>query len=253
MIGFALLLRKELLEQARTMRLPVVVAVFAVFGLLSPVFARYVREIIEAVGGSQLQGIVPAPTTADAVAQFTKNMGQFGVLTAILVTMGSVAAEKERGTASFLLTKPISRAAFLSAKVVAIGALLAIALVVAGTLCWIYTTILFEPLPIAGFVGAVGLVWLSLAVFASLTFVASVVTRSALAAGGIGFAALLAAGVLSALPGIGPYLPTSLWGAADRLAGGTVPDLLAGPVLVNAAIVAVALGAAWWSFRSQEL
>ena len=55
------------------------------------------------------------------------------------------------------------------------------------------------------------------------------------------------------MPGIGPYLPTSLWGAADRLAVGTVPDLLAGPVLVNAAIVAVALGAAWWSFRRQEL
>jgi len=76
---------------------------------------------------------------------------------------------------------------------------------------------------------------------------------AALAAGGSGLAALLAAGVLSALPGIGPYLPTSLWGAADRLAVGTVPDLLAGPVLVNAAIVAVALGAAWWSFRRQEL
>jgi ABC-2 type transport system permease protein len=121
--GFGLLLRKEIREQVRTARLPVVVAVFAMLGLLSPVFARYIREIVEAAGGGQFQGMIPEPTVADAVAQFTKNMGQFGVLIAILVTMGSVATEKERGTAAFLLTKPITRGAFVGAKVLAIGTL----------------------------------------------------------------------------------------------------------------------------------
>jgi ABC-2 type transport system permease protein len=253
MTGFGLFLRKELREQVRTMRLPVVVIVFAIFGLLSPVFARYVREIVEAVGGGQFEGMIPEPAVADAVAQFTKNMGQFGVLIAILVTMGSVAAEKERGTAAFVLTKPITRGAFVAAKVVAIGALLALAVGVAGLLCWVYTTILFEPLPVAGFAGAVALVWLSLAVFAALTFLASVVTRSAVVAGGVGFGLVLVLGILSALPGIGPYLPTSLWGAADVLALGTAPDPLLGPVLVNVALVAIAVGLAWWSFRRQEL
>jgi ABC-2 type transport system permease protein len=253
MIGLGLLLRKEVREQARTMRLLVVVAVFALFGLLSPVFARYVREIVEAVGGGQFQGMIPEPRVADAVAQFTKNMGQFGVLIAILVTMGSVAAEKERGTAAFLLTKPISRGAFVLAKVVAIGTLLALALAVGGALCWIYTAILFEPLPAAMFAGAVALIWLSLAVFAAFTFLASVTTRSGLVAGGIGFAAFLLVGILSALPGIGPYMPTSLWGAAITLALGTTPEPLVGPVLANVAVIGAALGLAWWSFRRQEL
>ena len=253
MSGFGLLLRKELREQARTMRLVVVVAVFAIFGLLSPLFARYVREIVDAVGGGQFEGMIPAPVVGDAVVQFTKNVGQFGVLIAILVTMGSVATEKERGTAAFLLTKPIGRGAFVAAKVVAIGALLALAMAVAGTLCWIYTTILFEPLPAAGFAAAVALIWLSLAVFAALTFLASVATRSALVAGGVGFGLFLVAGILSALPGIGPYMPTSLWGAADTLALGTTPDPLLGPVLVNVGFVAAAIGLAWWLFRRQEL
>ena len=253
MTGLGLLLRKELLEQARTMRLVVVVAVFAILGLLSPVFARYVREIVEAVGGGQFQGMIPAPVVGDAVLQFTKNVGQFGVLIAILVTMGSVATEKERGTAAFLLTKPIGRGAFVMAKVVAIGALLGLALAVGGVLCWTYAAILFEPLPVAGFAGAVALLWLSLAVFAALTFLASVTTRSALVAGGAGFGVFLVAGILSALPGIGTFMPTSLWGAADALALGTVPDPLLGPVLVNVGIVVVALTLAWWSFRRQEL
>lgn len=253
MTGLGLLLRKEIREQARTMRLVAVVAVFALLGLLSPVFARYVREIVEAVGGGQFEGMIPEPVVGDAVVQFTKNMGQFGVLIAILVAMGSVATETERGTAAFLLTKPITRGAFVAAKVIAIGALLAIALTVAGVLCWIYTTILFEPLPVAGFAGGVALVWLSLVAFAAVTLLASVVTRSGLAAGGLGFGAFVATGILSALPAIGPYMPTSLWGAADALALGTVPDPLAGPVLANVILVLAALGLAGWSFRRQEL
>jgi len=251
--GFGLLLHKEMREQVRTMRLPVVVAVFAMIGLLSPVLARYVREIVEAVGGGQFQGMIPEPTVADAVAQFTKNTGQFGVLVAILVTMGSVATEKERGTAAFLLTKPITRGAFVGAKVLAIGTLLALATAVAGVLCWIYTAILFEPLPAAEFGAAVGLVWLSLAVVAALTFLASVATRSALVAGGIAFGAFLVAGILSALPSVGAYMPTSLWGAADLLALGTVPDPLAGPIAANMLFAAAAIGLAWWSFRRQEI
>jgi ABC-2 type transport system permease protein len=251
--GFGLLLRKEVVEQVRTMRLVVVVAVFAIFGLLSPVFARYVREIVEAVGGGQFGGMIPAPVVGDAVVQFTKNVGQFGVLVAILLTMGSVATEKERGTAAFLLTKPITRDAFVAAKIVAIGALLALALLVAGVLCWVYTAILFEALPVAGFAGALALLWLSLAVFAALTFLASVATRSALVAGGLGFGLFLLLGIFSAFPTIGPYMPLSLWTAADMLALGTVPDPLLGPVLVNVAIIAVALGLASWSFRRQEL
>ena len=253
MKGFALLLGKEVREQVRTMRLVVVVAVFAVFGLLSPVFARYVREIVDAVGGGQLGGVIPDPSVADAVIQFTKNMGQFGVLIAILLAMGAVATEKERGTAAFILTKPVTRAAFIAAKAAAIGGLLALALAIAGALAWVYTTILFESLPGGGYAAAVGLVWLSLAVFAALTLLLSVVARSALVAGGIGLGLVFGTGILSALPGIGAYMPTSLWGAADQLALGTVPDPLVGPVLVNVllAVGAIALAAA--IFRRQEL
>lgn len=253
MTGLGLLLRKEIREQVRTLALPIMVVVFALSGLLSPVVARYVREIVEAVGGGQFQGMIPEPTVADAMAQFTKNLGQFGVLIAILGTMGSVATEKERGTAAFLLTKPITRGAFIMAKVLAIGAQLAVATAVAGLLCWVYTAILFEPLPAAQFAAAVALVWLSLAVVAALTFAASVATRSGIVAGGVGFGAFVVAGILSALPGVGAYMPTSLWGAADRLALGTVPDSLAGAIVVNVVFVVAAVGLAWGSFRRQEI
>ncbi len=253
MQGLGLLLRKELRELVRTMRLPVVLIVFAILGLISPLLARYIREILQAVGGAQFQGVIPDPVARDAVAQLTKNVGQFGVLIAILISMGTVATEKDRGTAAFLLTKPLGRGAFLGAKAVAIGSLLAIATLLAGVLCWTYTTILFEPLPVAGFLAALGLVWLSLAVFAAVTFLASVVAPSALVAGGIGLATLMLAGFLSVIPGVAPYLPTGLWGMAEELAVGDVPDGLIGAIASNVVIIAAAIGLSWWSFRRQEL
>lgn len=253
MQGFGLLLRKELRELVRTLRLPVVLIVFAILGLASPVVARYIREILQAAGGADFQGVIPDPVARDAVTQLTKNLGQFGVLIAILVTMGSVAGEKDRGTAAFILTKPLARGAFLGAKVAAIGLLLALATALAGVLCWIYTAILFEPLPLAGYVAAIVLLWLSLAVFAAITFAASVVARSALVAGGIGLAAFLVTGFLSIVPAVSRYLPTGLWTIAEELAIGQLPGVLAGAVLVSLATIAVALGLSWWTFRRQEL
>jgi ABC-2 type transport system permease protein len=253
MSGMALLLGKEMLEQVRTLRLPVVLVVFAILGLMSPLAARYIREIVDAVGGEQFQGVIPDPVVGDAIVQFTKNEGQFGIIIAILVTMGAVAGEKDHGTAAFLLTKPISRSAFLGAKVVAIGVLLALATALAGLLCWIYTAILFEPLPVAGYTAAMVLVWLSIAVFASITLLASVTARSSIVAGGIGLGALVGAGILGAIPGLGSYLPAGLWGAAEQLSLGLTPEPLIGPVLVAGATVGVVVGLAWWAFRRQEL
>lgn len=253
MQGLGLLLRKELLELLRTRRLPIVLVVFALLGLVSPVVARYIREILEAVGGAEFQGVIPDPVAGDAVAQLTRNLGQFGVLIAILVTMGSVAGEKERGTAAFVLTKPVGRVAFLGAKSAAIGLLLVAAVILAGVLCWLYTALLFEPLPLGGYAAAMALVWLSLVAFAAITFAASVIAPSTLVAGGIGLGALMVAGVVSIVPGVSSYLPTGLWGMANQLAIGVVPSGALGAIVVNVAIVAAAIGLALWQFRSQEL
>src|SRR6266446_4703250 len=118
MTGFTALLRKEVVEQWRTLRLPVVATIFLLVGLSSPLLARFTPEILKAVGGDQFQIVLPTPTAADAVDQLAKNIGQFGGLIAVLLTMGAVATEKEHGTAALLLTKPASRAAFLAAKLI---------------------------------------------------------------------------------------------------------------------------------------
>jgi ABC-2 type transport system permease protein len=102
--GFGPLFIKELREQWRTRRLLVVAVVFAIFGIGSPLLAKYTPELIAALASKEVASAIPPPTTADAVDQFLKNLGQTGVLAAILLAMGSVASDKERGIAALLLT-----------------------------------------------------------------------------------------------------------------------------------------------------
>ena len=93
---------------------------------------------------------VPTPTIKDAVAQLIKNLSQVGVLTAILLAMGSVAGEKESGTAAFVLVKPVSRFAFLAAKFSGLAITMAAAVLLCGLAAYLYTAVLFAPLSAPG-------------------------------------------------------------------------------------------------------
>jgi ABC-2 type transport system permease protein len=253
-IGFGPLLRKELLEQWRTRRLLVVAIVFLLFGIGSPFLARYTAELVQSLGGVPFEIEFPEPTVRDAVVQFLKNLGQAGILTAILLSMGSVATEKERGTAALLLSKPASRAAFLVAKLVAIAATLGISLALASAAGYLYTSLLFEAPSAAGWVGMSALLLLALLAYASLTLLGSTLTRSPIAAAAFGVAGLIGVGLVSALPRVAPYTPAGISGApAEALALGTDPGPLLGPLLVNIGLVVALTLLAWLAFRRQEL
>jgi ABC-2 type transport system permease protein len=253
-IGLSTMLVKELCEQWRTRRLLVVAVVFLAFGIASPLLARYTPELVSMLAADEGLVIeVPPPTTADAIAQFVRNIGQTGVLAAILLAMGSVATEKERGTAALWLTKPLTRGAFLLAKAIGISGVLMAGMAVAGIAGYGYTAYLFDAPSGAGWLAMCALLLLQMSAYAALTFLGSTLTRSPLAAAGIGIGALTVMAIVGALPVIGVWTPSGLAELAMALAAGTPPDKPVEPILATMAVIAVALVAAWLSFRRQEL
>ena len=258
MNGAGILLRKELIESWRTLRAPVVLALFLFVGLSSPLLARFLPEIIELAAGDVGMAIpIPTPTAGDAVAQVHKNLAQFGALAAIVLAMGSVAAELDRGTAAFILARPVGRAAFIAAKVTALAIILALGVVVAVAVGWVYTAILFEPPSIAGWAWLAVLAWLTLAAWAALTFLASTITGSTAAAAGLGFVGLLVLSLLAAIPGIARFTPAGLTEPALALAAGASPTELGAelwiPLTATAVLVLAAVALALAVFRRREL
>jgi len=256
MRGLSVLIRKELLESWRTLRIPIVGGLFLLVGLGSPLLARYLPEIVEAAAGDQLPTIpIPTPVMADAAAQLWKNLAQFGAFAAIILAMGAVSGELDRGTAAFVLSKTATRGAFLAAKAVAIAIVLGVSTLAAVALGWVYTAVLFDPPPVAGWVAFAGLAWLGLCAWAAITFLGSTVTGSTAAAAGIGFVALLVLSLLSAVPTVSQVGPGGLAGPAIALASGVTVaagDVLI-PILSTALLIGAVLAVAAWSFRRREL
>lgn len=250
------LLQKELREQWRTHRFLVVGAVLLLFGLLSPVIAKYTPDLIKALGGSQLAGLenlFPTPTVRDAIQQYVKNLSQLGVVMALLVPMGAVVQERDRGTAAMLLSKPVSLGAFLTAKFVAIGIVFLCAIALAALGGYYYTGILFQWLDVGRFASLNGLFLLDLLAYMSLTLLASTLARSLVAAGGIAFASYMVLWIAGSIPAIGKYLPDALLGWGSRLALGLPGDPSWAALGVTVGIIVAALAGAWAIFRGQEI
>lgn len=249
------LLWKELTEAWRSYRLLLVTAVLLVMGLLGPLSAKYLPVILANMANvpEGLAEVMPKPDAAMALTEYMDNLVQFGVILAILVPMAAVVGEKAGGTAGVTLSKPVKRWSFLLAKFVAHGVTFSVGILAAAVGGYYYTGVLFEWPPIGRFLAANALVLVYLLVFVAFTVLTSTLARSQLAAAGMAFGALVALGLLGAIPELGRHLPSALV-AWSRLLTLSAPAQSAwGALAVSLGVIVTALTVAWIVFRRQEL
>jgi ABC-2 type transport system permease protein len=220
MKGLGPLLRKELMEQLRTYKLVIVGGAFLFFGITTPLLLKYLPEILK-LAGEEMTIALPPPTAVMSLAEYAGTIGQVGLLMAVLVAMGAVANERSRGTASIVLSKPVSRAAFVNAKLIAASLTFLVSLAAASVVCFAYTVWLIEGTGVWPFVLLNLMVGLFLVLSLAVTLLFSSLTKSSLAAGGLAILVLISQAGLSALPLIGDYMPGKLlsWGIV-LLSGG---------------------------------
>ncbi len=251
---FRTLLAKEFREQWRTWKMIVFLAVFLITGIISPVLAKYTPELLKMVPNLPpgLADFIPTPTMADSVAQYLKNTEQFGILLVILLTMGVMAQEKERGTAAMLLTKPVSRSAVILAKWLAGMTIVLAGLIADGLACLAYTAVLFEPMPFGAFWTLNLLLLVTLGVYLTVALMASTLARTQAMAAAGAFGGLVVLIILGSIPRVSDYMPGQLvtWGSSLVLKG----DGSAWPALdVSAGIIVLALVIACLRFEREEI
>ena len=211
--------RKEWLESLRSYRLLIVVVVLIFFGLTSPLQAKLLPQILSRRCRYPLEPMCPSfikpATVSDAITQYVKNMSQFELILAVLLGMGAVAQEKDKGTAAMMLVKPLPRGSFLGSEVPRSGSLcLPSPSPSAGIGSYYYTGLLFEWMEI--------LPWLVLNVFLfvyalvilAITLFCSTITNSQAAAGGIAMGIIVIGWIIGVIRNLGRYLPGELntWG-----------------------------------------
>jgi len=215
---FSEAIRKELIQLWRTKMVLVIVGVFALFGMASPLLAYFMPQIFGSIEGAEMfKDLIPDPTIADAMTQYLKNISQFGFLIAILIGMGSVASEKEKGITEMILHKPLPRWAFILSKFTAQSLVYLLAFIVAEILAYVYIIVLFEPISFGLFTVINGLLVLWLLCFAAITILGSTVSRSIGTAAGISLAGSVALLLTAQIPQYGAISPQSLMGWAGLL------------------------------------
>lgn len=250
-MSFTILLRKEIKEQVKTYRLLIVVAVFLLFGLSTPLMLKYLPDILK-LSGEQIPIQIPAFAAADSLKSYLGNLGQVGVLVAVLVGMGSIAQERERGTAVMTLCKPVGFGAFALAKLTALVLTLAVGLALGALGCYFYTVLLLGNVDGPSFILMNLLVAAYFVVCLSVTLMYSAFFKSQLAAGALALVSLIGAALVGSIPLVGQYSPNALMSWARGLATGRAVTFW--PALVVSGLVVVAsLLAGWQMLRTKEL
>jgi len=253
MSGFAVFARKEAREILRTWRIWVLPGILLFFALTGPVLARFTPEIVGALAGDQLKGLlIPTPTYHDAYTQWIKNLSQIALFALIIVYASIISSERKSGTAVLVLTKPVSRTAFVIAKAVVHSAFLAV-LVVAGTLVtWGVTAAVFGQAP-GSALWSSSLVWLVFGVlFIALMTLLSVLIGSAAGAAGAGLGAYALVSIAAIWKPLGTYSPAALATMPSSLAAGKDVAVL-WPVLTSLLLAAALFALASRAFRRSEL
>jgi ABC-2 type transport system permease protein len=251
---FMAAIMKELKQQWRTRRFIVVGAVFVVFGMVSPLLARFLPEILGSLEGAEMfADLIPEPAVADAVGQYIKNLTQFGFILAIVLGMGAVAGEKEKGTAAMILSKPMPRWAFITSKFVAHSAVYIISFLIASISAYYYTYFLFEPPSFGSFMLMNFLLLVWLLVFVAVTVLGSTLGSSTGGAAGIAAVGSVVILILGSIPTIGELMPGALVGWASQLflANLSLPN--AGALAMGVVLIIVFLIGSIAVFEQQEL
>ena len=249
MSSFFVLFKKEFRGQLRTYRLLIVVAVFFVFGLGTPLMLKYLHELVPA---ENVAISISEFTTADVVESFISSLGQLGLIAAILVAMGSVATERESGTAAMTLSKPVGCGSFILAKLAALAVTFGIAIAVGAVGCYLYTVVLFGNPGGFDFFIATMLGALYLLFYLAVTVMYSGFVKSPIAAGGLSLVTLAAIAGTAGLPVMKDYSPGALLSWADNVASAGGPNswwvLTVSVVLI---ILTTVIG--WQVFKRKEL
>lgn len=141
--------KKELVENHKTYRLYILLAVFLLFGIMSPFFAKLVPEIMQNLADNdQLGGLgltMPDPTALDSWGQFYKNISQLGMLALAIIFSASMAGELAKGTLVMLLAKGLPRPVVVLAKLSTMALLWLLAYLASAGVCAAYTSFYWEP------------------------------------------------------------------------------------------------------------
>ena len=210
--------RLELVRLFRTHRIWILFGVFALFGALGPLTARFLPEIVEAVGGG-VEIAVPPPSPELAMAGYLGNALQIGILAIAFVAAAALAFDSKPEMAVYLRTRA-SIPQILAPRYVVNMLASVVSFVIGTTIAYVGSAILIGAPLLGGTVTATLLLSVYLVFVVALTGFAASLVRSIPGTALITVGVLIVIGIIGLIPQVDAWLPSSLVGSFDALIAG---------------------------------
>lgn len=138
------LLKYDFIFLKRTSKFIIFPAIAIFFAILSPVTAKYMPEILEALLGAEGIGFeLPAVTQYDSYVQYIGNLYEIFLIVTVFVGVSIFMKEKNKGELPLILSKPVNRTKYLLSKYISFTILVAATLMLSGLVFSYYTNYLF--------------------------------------------------------------------------------------------------------------
>jgi ABC-2 type transport system permease protein len=247
------LTRLEILRMVRTHRWVALFGIYVFFGIIGPLSARYLNEIIEYFGTGDVVFQTPDPRPVDGIAQFIGNASQLGLLAVVLVAAAAICVDARPEVAAFLRTK-VTHPGRLVLPRVAVAAATAVLALVAGTVvAWALTVNLIGSLPVGALLFGTGLGALFLVFAVAVVAAVSGVLRSVVAVALASLGVLILLPIIGLVPAVEVWLPSQLFMAVAGLIDGAPASDYLRSTIVTLALVPALLWFAMGRYAAREL
>ena len=223
MKNYIIFLKKELTESVKTHKLLIMGAVFLFFGMLSPLTARFMPEILQmamesdpSMAGMDFSGFMSEPTASDSWAQFYGNVGQMGLIALVVVFSSMLSSELSRGTLTIMLSKGLSRSAVILSKFTSAVLIWTGSFTLSALTAWGYTAYMFSG-GVPNLFFAMFCLWIFGVFLLALTAFAAALTAKGYACMLSVGAAVIMLNIVNIIPAVGKYNPVALSGTSMSL------------------------------------
>lgn len=143
---FLVLFKKEMLEAWRDKKLIWLPIVMSILAISQPISLYYMPEILEKAGNFPEGAVIklPVPTGAEVLAGTLSQFGTIGTAIVILSVMGSIAHERNSGSLSLLMARPVQPLQYIGSKWAAHAVILIFSFSLGYFLAYYYTNLLFS-------------------------------------------------------------------------------------------------------------
>lgn len=210
MNGYIAFTKKELQEQIRTYKWLIMLAVFFLIGMMSPVLAKVMPDMLSGMKINSVTFTVGEVKVSDAYAQFFKNAVQMGIFALLLVFGGTLSNELAKGTLINILSKGLPRYTVLLSKYTAAVVLWTVGYVLSVLTDFGYTLYLFKDATVDNLFFSNFCLWLFGCFVLALIFLSSTLIPGYFGGLVFTFIIIIAMLTVNALPNVLNYNPITL-------------------------------------------